>query len=179
VLDLLMRLALARLELLSYGKTMSLSWSTSPTCEVAGGRCPGGAFQFGEVSPHDYFATLYGACKTDSERLIVLCDCQDAYVILTTRKEVVICEETAEEWQARVLALHGWPPKDVALSLRCSATEVRRIRTENDCDPETGKPVILDAKVLRDRGCSWREIARMLGCSAGAIRYQLRNQVEN
>jgi len=171
-----MRLALARLELLSYGKTMSLSANSSPTCEEPGGSCPQGSLKFGENPPHLVFAARYANCVTDPERFDVLTHAREVYKDLTTRKYVIVHEETQKEWCERVLAAHGWPPRDVANALRCSATEVRRLRTENQCDPETGEPLVLDARLLRSRGVSWKEIGRLMGCSAGAVRYQLRDR---
>lgn len=171
MVDVLMRLALARLELLSYGKTASLAPSTAPTCEQPGGQEPPGEAN----PPHLWLRERYENCANNPQRLAVILEAQRLLTELTVRKHVVIKEETAEEWLARVLQAEGWPPKDVAISLRCSASEIRRLRTENGRDPETGYVAVLDAKKLRAGGASWREISRLTNEPQATIRYRLRN----
>jgi len=174
MIDALMRLALARLELLSYGKTASPA--ASPTCEHPGGGPPQGSLRLQETPPHHWLRTAYENCDTDPQRLLVILKAQGVLIELTTRKHVVIHEETAAQWLARVLSAEGWPARDVAVSLRCSASEVRRLRSENGRDPETGLAAVLDAQTLRASGASWREIARLIDQPQATVRYRLRSR---
>lgn len=165
-----MRVALARLELLSYGTT----WSPALTrvSERFGGDRPPG----NPNAPHIWLRQRYLAAVNDSDRILVICQARAVYEELTTRKHILVREETAQERADRILKARGWPARDVAIALRCSASEIRRIRTDHGCDPETGEPAILDAKALRAKGISFRNIAKLLGKPESSIRYQLRHK---
>jgi len=164
-----MRLCLARFELLSWGPTMQLD-KTGHSRDY--GHCPPGESE----PPHLYLRQRYDLAATDEERLAVVFEARSLYRDLTQRKVIVVHEESPAEFLIRVLGAKGWPPKDVAIALRCSASQVRRLRTENGCDPDTGEICELDAKALRIQGMSWREIARLVGKPQSTIRYQLRSK---
>ena len=166
--------ALAKLELLSYGSTSSLRESKSPSTDVSqGGNQPPGEAN----PPHVWLRERYVESGTWPEKLHILKLAQTLYTELTQQKPVEVVAETATQRIHRILRDgEGWAARDVANVFLCSATEVRRIRVEHECNPETGTHLKeLDAIAMYKDDIPKREIARLLKKPYPTIQYWLKN----
>ena len=85
--------------------------------------------------------------------------------------------ETLDELKQRIVeAGEGWTPEEVALSLRCTPTLVRRARAEADRCVETGKVEgsLKHARALMAEGMTLRQAAVLTGIPRSTLSARLK-----
>jgi DNA-directed RNA polymerase specialized sigma24 family protein len=172
-LDQMMNNLLLKLEMLAYwGKTTSWNPSVSSSAEAASVRRPAGDREL----PHISFRKRYNETESPIGRLKIYMEAHALVEELSQTKDVEIKEETAEQRSRRMLSEgEGWSARDVANYFRCSATEVRRIRAEGGCDPESGMYTQdLNVLELYEKKVPMREIARLVGKSYTTVNRMIR-----
>jgi len=173
-----MREILGEMEVfLQYGGTMNYSGSTGGDGE-SGGRPPGSEF-----AAHDHWRERYN--RAFNKRKVVD-DAREALEAMRKQKRVEVVPETEAELQARILKEGvGWGVTEIANHCRCTEKMVRRARENGKVAVEDGKGVVernLDrlerqeeARKMRERGLTMRQIATLLGVNVATVQRDLAN----
>ena len=164
VYDRRMRLVLGRMQIfLSYGAVAKIDAD-----KTSSGKASGGGRPTGDPLPlHEVWREKYDACETNPERLECCEGAEAAYEEATTRKTVVVEEESWKTMRKRLTApkYEGEIPRDVAFWERATESLVRKARVEEFRHVESGRLIGLGEAGVRR--LSVREFARLSGLSHG------------
>jgi hypothetical protein len=114
----------------------------------------------------------------------VLEDAQEALEGMLKQKVQAVVPETQGELEARVLREgEGWGVVEIAQHCRCTEKFARKSRLRGGVSLEDGKAIVQrrvereqrvqEAREMRDRGLTLRQIAMQLGCNAATIQRDL------
>jgi hypothetical protein len=127
--------------------------------------------------PHLVFLARWNGCVSDDQRKAVLRDAESELQALRKRQAPRVQVDEKKILEARILENRDWPAGDVAQSLRCSVTIVRKVRLANNLTPERGVPVNalsddprLRAQELLDAGLTQRQVRFLTGIHRDTIR---------
>lgn len=171
---------LRRLELVSHGATQA--WNASG----GGSGDPGDKMVTiitrQEGFPHLVYRERYGNAKSDRSRAAIVAEAQaelDAWVKREKPPESSITED-----QIIVRDFGGWTPEDVAQARRVTPRLVRKVRAKAQLGTEDGLPLLPpaspgavaraeQARELKARGLTVRQIAMHLNCGVGTVQRDL------
>lgn len=159
-LDAEMRQVLAELALTSHGTTAS--WNS-------GGGGDGSVSPPGESEPpHETYAADYTEAVDDAGRARVLAAARAELVRIKRRDATFVREETVAELDERIIEKldQRWTVAEVAISLRCTETRVRRA---------VRATTTTAVKELSDQGMTVRGIAMRTGLSKSEVQRRLKD----
>lgn len=127
-------------------------------------------------SLHDVIAQAFGECTSTIELERAVTWAERQIQAQQVRQAPRISGETLKDRNHRIIRDYpGWSPAEVATSVRCSETEVRKARRQARLNTETGKPRpnqppelspfdrARQVRDLRRQGLSYRQIEERIG----------------
>lgn len=191
-----MRKVLAALELVSCGRTSPPRLTVAAVSPRPGERMPSSTPSFessppttGDFTPpHLHYRRLWDEAETDERRRTVLEEAQATLKLLRVAPAPGR-GESVEDRNRRCLAFEDFEAGQVAIEMRMSETEVRKLRIADGRDPEWGRPTIAHvlpsdatpdqraqhARYLSaEHGLGPRQIATLIGVTRETVHRYLR-----